>query len=183
MASTGTIRKIAFGAAAEQAMPSVPALGVDIDWSALSATWPYILGKIGDDGDMGDLDEDDIEITPREESLVIDPPLSQAPESDIMFKNCIEMFNFSTYTYNTDVLALSSTATEAAGVVEEGVVVTYRAAIIEITGIAIHYFPKCRVKISGIPAGIKKLAKINFECLPRKTATVPSGHKVKLFGS
>jgi len=182
MASTGTIRKIVFAPASEVAKPTLPALGSNIDWDAIVATWPYVLGKL-EDGDLGDLDEDTIEITPRHESILIDPPLAQNTEDEIIFKNGIELVTFTVYSFNNNLLGLSSTASHASGVVEEGLTITHRTMVIEVTGIGIHYFPKVRVKVAGMPGGVKELSKINFECPVRKTTSIPSGYQFKAFGT
>lgn len=182
MASTNVIRKIAFGAAAEQALPTLPALNGEIDWSALAATWPYVLGSI-EDGDLGDLDEDDIDCEEREETLEVDPPLRQNREDEIIFKNGSDMFSFATYTYKGEILALDSTATRATGVTQKTKVATRRACIIEIAGIGVDYYPSVRIKVVGRPGGIKKLSKVNFECKVFGTETVPAGMLHKEFGT
>jgi len=179
MASTGTIRRIAF-ADAETAIPTLPALGGDIDWSA-NTGWTT-LGSI-EDGDLADLDEDDIDVEDREEALTIDPPLRQNREGKIIFKNGADMFSFSCYSFNGEILALDSTTVRAGGVSQKVKTITYRACIVEITGIGVDYYPMVQVKIVGKPGGIKKLSKINFECEVFGTEQVPSGQQHKEFGN
>lgn len=179
MASTGTIRRIAI-AAAETAIPSLPALGSNIDWSGLTS-WET-LGRI-EDGDLADLDEDSMEISFREEGIDIDPPLAQNREAEILFKNGADGFNFVSYTFSDSVLALSSTASHASGETTEGVVITPKAVIVEITGRGVDYFPNCRIKVDGGPGGIKALRKVKFAVKVYAGASIPSGHKFKAFGS
>lgn len=179
MASTGTIRKIAFGDA-EEAIPTLPAPGGAIDWSAIAADWPYVLGAI-EDGDLGDLDEDDVDAEEMEESLIIKPPLRQNKEGKIIFANGTDKFGFATYTYKNEILALDSTTTHASNVTEKTKTITYRACIIEVTGIGVDYYPMVQVKVVGRPGGIKKFSKVVFECDVFGTDSVPSGMQHKAF--
>lgn len=177
MASTGTIRRIAF-ADAETAIPTLPAPGGNIDWSALTS-WTTV-GRI-QDGDIADLDEDSMDIGWREESVDIDPPLAQNREAEIPIKNGPDSLSFVSYSVSDAILALSSTAQASAGEVTEGVDVTYKAVIVEITGVGVDYFPNCRVKVTGRPGAIKKLAKIKFDVKVFAGQSLASGHKFKAF--
>lgn len=171
MAETGTVRKVAFAAEAT-AIPTLPALGGNITYSG---SWTTTIGGQPGASDDAYLAEDSISITPRNEEVVIDPPLAQNSLEEIVIKNGIEMFEFGCYSISNTVFALSSTATLSSNVTEEGTTITYKACVIEITGKGILYFPKVRVKVKGVEGAVKGLAAVQFECKVFGTTTIPSG--------
>ncbi|MCC6490672.1 MAG: hypothetical protein IT364_24515 [Candidatus Hydrogenedentes bacterium] len=174
MSASGVIRKIAFAADGTAPPSPTPAAGGLTTWSSFTAF--TTLGAI-EQGDIADLDEDSIEVTPREEGIDIDPPLAQNREDEILFKNGADSFGFACYSVDENVYALSSTAQKSENEVEEGTAITYRAAIIEVTGKGYEYYPKVRVKVTGSPGGIKELRKVQFECKVFGTSSIPSGRK------
>jgi hypothetical protein len=171
MAETGTVRKVAF-AAAESSIPTLPALGANISsWGSFTTT---IGGQPGASDDAY-LSEDSISVTPRTEEVEIDPPLAQNRLEEIVIKNGVDMFEFGCYSVNDTVFALDSTTTDSGNVTEQGLTITYRACVIEITGKGILYFPKVRVKLKGFEGAVKELGAVQFECKVFGTTTIPSG--------
>lgn len=171
MAETGTIRKIAFAAEAS-AVPTLPALGSNITYSS---PWNTTIGGQPGASDDAYLAEDSIDVTPRNEEVVIDPPLAQNALEEIVIKNGIEMFSFACYSVSKEVFDLDCTASIASNVVEQGTTITYLACVIEITGKGILYFPKVRVKLKGVSGAVKELAAVQFEVKVFGTTTIPSG--------
>ena len=165
------VRKIVFGVS-ESAVPTLPAQGSDITWTT---PWLTTLGGQPGDSDDAYLDEDSIDVTPIEESLTDDPPLAQNKLGEVMFKNGIEMVAFTTYSVKQAVFDLSSTSVATSNVTEEGVTITYRAMCIEYTGVGLLYFPKVRVKVSGVPSAIKDHSKVELEAVVFGTTTIPAG--------
>lgn len=177
MAETGLVRKIAF-AASESSIPTLPALGSNISYSS---PWTLVLGGQPGASDTAYLHEDSISITPMHEDVDIDPPLAQNKLDQIVIKNGISEFGFTVYSVNDSVMALSSTGVHASNVVEEGTTITYRAAVIEITGKGILYFPKVRVMVDGVDGAVKDLSSVKFKCAVFGTTTIPSGYQWHTF--
>lgn len=175
MASTGPIIKIAF--APEGQAPGLrPSLGAKANYKDPSWDAWTTVGKI-QAGDVADLDEDSIDSTPREESIDIDPPLSQNREDEILHKNGIDQVTFSIYSAGLEVMSLSSTSQIGEDEGQEGVDIAFKAMVVEIAGVGFDYYPRVRVKIAGAPGGIKSLRKYNFICKVFGTVQVPSGLK------
>ncbi len=177
MAETGTIRKVAF-AAVESAIPTLPALGSNITYSS---PWTSTIGGQAGASDDAYLDEDSIAIEPLHEDIDINPPLAQNSLDEIVIKNGVSMVSFSVYSISKEVFALSSTGVLTSNVVEEGVTITYRAMVIEITGKGILYFPKVRVMLKSIEGAVKELVNVSFECKVKGTTTIPSGYQWHTF--
>lgn len=179
MAGTGVIRRIGIGAA-EAALGTLPAPGANINWGGEGWSDFTVIGD-RNQGDLADLDEDAMNLSPFNESLVINPPLSQAPEDEIVFKNGMETFGFACYSIGLEALRLSSTTVVADNVVTEGLTLTKKSIAVEITGIAVHYFPATRIRITGFPAAIKTLAKLTFEATVFGTGEYPAGWAIHYF--
>lgn len=171
MAETGTIRKVAFATEAS-AIPTLPALGSNISYSS---PWTTTIGGQAGASDDAYLSEDGISVEPLHEDIDIDPPLAQNKLDQIVIKNGVSMVSFGVYSISKEVFALSSTGVLTSNVVEEGVTITYRAMVIEITGKGIFYFPKVRVMLKSVEGAVKELASVQFECAVFGTTGIPSG--------
>lgn len=169
---TGTIRKVAF-AVEGSAIPTLPAPGSNITYAD---PWLTTIGGQPGASDDAYLAEDDVEITPLYEGIPINPPLAQNKLGEIVIKNAIEMVKFGVYSMKQAVLALSSTATSSSNAVTEGTTITYKAMVIEYTGIGILYFPRVQVKLVTPQGAVKSLASNVIECMVEGTNSFPSGY-------
>jgi hypothetical protein len=185
MAETGRIRKVAF-AAVSSAPPAVPDLGGVITYAD---PWLTVLGGQPEDvaTDDGYLDKDSVKVTPRIERYIVKPPLSQNKIDAKLIKNAADRVTFAAYSATRGILAMTSTATQAAGPpvsTQEGVTITYKAMLIEIEGLKALYFPKVRLRISDQGGGIKQLYKYGFEAKVFGTTGeggIPSGMRELTF--
>ena len=98
-------------------------------------------------------------------------------DSCFLFKNGIDTFGFTCYSADADVMSLSSTARTLGADSEEGKVIAYRSAVIEVYGLGMDYFPKVRVRCTGRPGGPKTLRRITFEVKVFGGFGIPSGSR------
>ena len=170
---TGLYRKVAVATGIDVELPDMPDRGPNA-WVTWDGDWAAFGGQ--EHTDYFELAEDSISLDPKEESIVIDPPLAPNATGVIPIKVGIENVSFAAYTCDDVVFQLSSTShvTEN-GLITEHTALEYKSFALEVTGKGVMYFPKVRIK-PGIPAGgIKELVSVTFEVQVFGTDDLPTG--------
>jgi hypothetical protein len=154
--------------------PAVPALGGHVTWAT---PWLVTLGGQPGVGHTIRLDTDSIMPKPFEDSVEDNAPLDQHALGEELFGNGISEVAFSTYSSFKAARLLSSTAVDTSGVVEEGLVWVYKSMAIEVTGLAVFYYPKVRVRLVKEGGTVKKPYGLSFVAKVFAAAAIPSGEK------
>lgn len=151
--STSVIHRIAIhDTAGTDPTALLPALNATMSAAALQAAGWVTLGS-ADQGDDGNLDSDAITVTPIQEGTEIRPPGSLTRNDTIVRHNGIDEVSFTAYDIAQAIVELDSTASSDDNEVTRGRDVTYRAMLVEITGIRVDYYPRVMLRVTNEPGG------------------------------
>lgn len=148
MAVTNYVNRIAVHANAEQAVPTLPALGSNI---ADLSGW-VIIGSRHAGADV-DLAGEDIAASFLDEKGEVRAPRSLCREEVVNFANGIDELSFTCYDGAEALLALGSSLTTTSHVTEAVSTVSYRTVLVEVNGVWVDYYPKCTIDITSSGGG------------------------------
>jgi hypothetical protein len=177
--STGVIYQIGIHPTAETAEPTLPDLGDHFDLTTSAGFTAFgnaALATI----DYG-LDEESIgELFAEPEVTLVHAPLGHAPSAVLVRTRMAQEFTFQAYDIDEDVFALDSGLTIASNAAVHAATMTARTVIIEVSGFASIYLPKCRVRVkpTSMGAGQDGVARAEISVLPMVTSTVPGGWRI-----
>lgn len=172
MAETSYINKIAFAAAAETAPPTAATKGSNVsDWTGFTT-----MGSI-QAGDDYDADEGDLKISFFDNVGEVHPPRSLTREASVMFQNGVDSLSIPAYDGQEGLLGLCSDITAASNKSEKAASITYRTVIVEVDGLWMDVFPKCRISLSDLSESYagKKPATAMLMIKPHATTDYPGG--------
>lgn len=172
MAETSYINKIGFNATAESAPPTAPNKGSNVsNWGSYTT-----LGSI-QAGDDFDADEGDLKVSFFDETGEVHPPRSLTREATVVFKNGVDNFTIPVYDGQETLLALCSDVGQSSHITEKAATLTYRTVIVEVDGLWMDVYPKCRVAFTESSqnyAGKKPVTGM-LKITPHATTSYPGG--------
>jgi hypothetical protein len=179
MAETSLINRIAVHAAAETALPTLPAKRANIAKSAWTTATFVTLGSImrGEGGDNADINDDSVEATTERVVEEIFQTRGLQREEINLLKNRIDTISIRCEDASAALFALASDITITSNVATFAKTLTYRTLAIEINGLFIDYYPKVAIFIENPTAGFGEGGKgmTTLVCMPVATTTVPAG--------
>jgi len=166
---TNRITAVAIHLTAETAVPTKPAAGANMDWSAEPDGWKEIGFKFAEDAFAVSKND--------QKRIVVQPPGVPNKTRVIELPETIDAAEFTAYEIGGLVFGYATNYTEVNGVYTPNTAghTTYRALIIEYGGVGLKYFPKVTISVDWPTGGIWTLGTQKGKIEVFGTSTIPAG--------